>query len=83
MYRIRIPDYEEWEATRIWQLARLHEDNFGAPKVLDARRALAEYPPVHIIHIKSGMPNRNLVDWDTVSPALVCSTDHQTFCLSF
>ena len=69
------PYYEGWEEERIWQLADLFESAIGAPKILDARRALARYPPVQIIYATPRIAQcRDLVDWDSVRPELVCVT---------
>ena len=74
----RTPHYEGWEDDIIWQLADLFESAIGAPKALDVRHALAEYPPVHVIYARPRISQcRDLVDWNSVRPALVCTAAHQ------
>ncbi|CAF9941054.1 MAG: hypothetical protein ALECFALPRED_008976 [Alectoria fallacina] len=68
----RTPYYEGWESDIIWQLADLFEAAIGAPKILDARRALARYPPVQIIYATPRYSQcRDLVDWNSVRPELM------------
>ncbi|CAD6593156.1 MAG: hypothetical protein ASARMPREDX12_006868 [Alectoria sarmentosa] len=68
----RTPYYEGWESDIIWQLADLFEAAIGAPKILDARRALARYPPVQIIYATPRYSQcRDLVDWSSVRPELM------------
>ena len=75
----RTPCYEGWESNIIWQLDDLFRANYGAPKVLDARQVLSRYPPVRIIYTTPRVPqSRDLIDWDSVRPALVRSAIHLT-----
>lgn len=71
------PYYEGWEEERVWQLAELFEKNMGAPKVLDARRVIERYPPTHIVYATPPISHcRDLLDWNTLRPSLVCTTTH-------
>lgn len=73
----RTPHYEGWEEDIVWQLSDLFESAIGAPKTLDAWRALSNYPPVEIIYTTPRFSQcRNLVDWDSVRPDLVCAAGH-------
>lgn len=75
----RSPYYEGWVEDIIWQLADLFESAIGAPKILDARRALSRYPPVQIIYATPRVAQcRDLIDWNSVRPELVCTAKIQT-----
>ena len=71
--------YKDWESRIIRQLADLFEAAIGAPKLHDARRAPSTYPPVQIICATPPLPQcRDLQDWDSLRPALVCISGHQS-----
>lgn len=75
----RTPYYEGWEGDIIWQLADLFESAIGAPKILDARRALSRYPPVQIIYATPRLSQcRDIVDWNSVRPELVRTAEHRS-----